>query len=189
MEEHWRELQSTDVMNALVMWCLIQAFLSNEAKLQKDSDWEKSDTIGVFAFCGIQTMANLMGGTKRKETMDKLEKFDISTIQDLLSASTGLKSFMFAQLAEATVLELRTQTKETTNFKEFFQSRVRPLFDLQHLVFTVPAMNEFFFEEDLEGVLRVTLEAEGVQSEWKRMGKDVVWQQPGKTADRRRLAY
>ena len=171
------------------MWCLLQTFLSNEANLPKDSDWEKSDTIGVRTFCGIQTMVNLMSGTKRKETMNKLEEFDISTMQDLLSALTGLKSFMFAQLAESTVLELLTQTNETTKFEEFFQSRVRALFDLKHLAFTVHAMKEFFFEKDLEGGLRVTLEAESVQSEWKRIVKDVVWKQKGEKADRRRLVY
>ena len=189
METHWRELQSTDVMNGLVMWCLIDAFLLNEAELQKASGWERSCTVGAFAFRGIQTMANLMVGTKREETMKKLEKFDISTMQDLLSASTGLKSLVFAQLAEATVLELRTQTKETTNFKEFFQSRVRPLFGLQRLALAIPAMDEFFFENDSEGSLRLTLQAESVQSEWKRMGKDVIWEPPGKKENMRRLVY
>ena len=189
IEDNWGEIESTGVMKALAMWCLIQTFLSDGANLPIDSDWENSNTIEVRTFCGIQTMVNLMSGTKREETMNKLKGFDISPMKDLLSALTGLKSSMFAQLAESTVLELLTQMNETIKLEEILKSRVRALFDLKHLAFTVRGMEEFFFEANLKGDLCVTPETDRVQREWERKVKTVVWKQKGVKEERRRRVY
>ena len=78
---------------------------------------------------------------------------------------------------------------ETIGLEELFKSRVRALFDLKHLAFTVRGMEEFFFEENYRGDLCVTPETERKQLEWKRKVKTVVWKQKGVKAERRRRVY